>query len=378
MRVLQVITGLNIGGAEQQLRLLARHLPVETHVVTLTAPGAVAAGLREDGIAVTHLGMSGNRDLRALPRLVRHIRDGRYDVVHTHLYRACLYGRLAARLAGVRAVVATEHSLGRHQIEGRPLSSGTRALYLAGERMGRRTVAVSASVAERLEDWGVRGSRITVVPNGIDAARFAFSAEARRAARQRLGIAQDAYVVGGVGRLAVGKNFASLIRAVAGVPGARLVLVGEGDQRVHLLRAAQQFGVADRVILTGACEDPPPPHAPAGSGLPALLSAMDIFVSNSPDEAFGLAVIEALAAGLPVLYAACPAIADLPAQAVPAATHISGAPEELTRMLLAGSAVAGARWPVAEAVVRYDIAHSARQLMSLYEDVLHQCATPSK
>lgn len=155
MRALHVITGLGVGGAEQQLRLLLRHLPVDCEVVTLTNPGAVADGLAADGVRVTHLGMAGNRDLGALPRLVRLIRAGGYDLVHTHLYRACVYGRLAARLAGVRAIVATEHSLGDSQMEGRPLTAGVRGLYLASERLGRTTVAVSPAVAERLRRWGV-------------------------------------------------------------------------------------------------------------------------------------------------------------------------------------------------------------------------------
>ncbi len=100
MRALHIITGLGVGGAEQQLRLLLRHLPVECDVVTLTNPGPVADGLRADGVRVVHLGMRGNRDLSAVGRLTRLIRDGRYDLVHTHLYRACVYGRIAARLAG--------------------------------------------------------------------------------------------------------------------------------------------------------------------------------------------------------------------------------------------------------------------------------------
>lgn len=154
MRALHVITGLGVGGAEQQLRLLLRHLPVECDVVTLTNPGPVADGLRADGIRVVHLGMRGNRDLSAVGRLTRLIRDGRYDLVHTHLYRACVYGRIAARLAGVRAAVATEHSLGRAEIEGRPLTRGIRALYLSTERLGAATVAVSSTVAGRLRDWG--------------------------------------------------------------------------------------------------------------------------------------------------------------------------------------------------------------------------------
>ncbi|MFI2733070.1 glycosyltransferase [Streptomyces sp. NPDC018711] len=377
MKVLHVITGLGIGGAEQQLRLLLRHLPTRSEVVTLTNPGAVALGIEADGTPVTHLGMTGNRDLGALPRLARIVRQGRYDLVHTHLYRACVYGRTAARLAGVRRVIATEHSLGETQIEGRPLSAGTRALYLASERLGTSTVAVSPSVARRLAEWGVPPERVRVVPNGIETGRFAFDARARRLARGVLGIPEDAYVVGGVGRLVPGKRFDRLVRAVASVPEARLLLVGEGEHREELLRIARECGAAGRILLFGACEDPPA-GGQLGPSLPELLSAMDVFVSTSPDEAFGLAVVEALAAGLPALYVACPAVDDLTPDAAPGARRIGGSVPELISALRGIQGARLARLPVPEAARRYDIAHSARQLMSLYDQAVHGTPSPAK
>ncbi|WP_309049807.1 glycosyltransferase [Streptomyces sp.] len=375
MKVLHVITGLGIGGAEQQLRLLLRHLPVESRVVTLTNPGPVAAGIEADGTPVTHLGMTGNRDVGALPRLARVVRQGGYDLVHTHLYRACVYGRPAARLAGVRRIIATEHSLGEAQIEGRPLSAGTRALYLASERLGTSTVAVSPSVARRLADWGVPPNRIRVVPNGIETARFAYDARARRLVRGVLGVPRDAYVVGGVGRLVPGKRFDRLVRAVAAIPEAWLLLVGEGDRREELLRVARECGAAGRVLLTGACEDPPTVTS-LGPSLPELLSAMDVFVSTSPDETFGLAVVEALAAGLPALYVACPAVDDLPPEAAPGARRIDGSVPELISALRGVRDARLARLPVPRAALRYDIARSAGQLMSLYDQAVHG-GTPS-
>ncbi|MEW1694391.1 glycosyltransferase [Streptomyces sp. NPDC093249] len=374
MKVLHVITGLGIGGAEQQLRLLLRHLPVQSRVVTLTNPGAVAEGIEADGTPVTDLGMAGNRDLGALPRLAGIVRRGRYDLVHTHLYRACVYGRAAARLAGVRRIVATEHSLGETQIEGRPLSAGTRALYLASERLGTSTVAVSSSVARRLADWGVPRDRIRVVPNGIETDRFAFDSAARRRARRALGVPGDAYVVGGVGRLAPGKRFDLLVRAVAEVPDARLLLVGDGERRAELLELARSLGTADRVLLTGARADPLPAGS-AGPSLPGLLAAMDVLVSPSPDETFGLAVVEALAAGLPVLYAACPAVEDLGPDAAPGARRTGASVPELVAALRGVRAAGPARLPVPAAARHYDIAHSARQLLSLYDQAVH--GTPS-
>lgn len=374
MRVLHIITGLGIGGAEQQLRLLLRQLPTDCEVVTLTNPGPVAEGIVADGVPVRDLGMAGNRDLGALPRLAKLVKRGRYDLVHTHLYRACLYGRFAARLAGVRTIVATEHSLGAVQIEGRPLSTGARALYLAGERLGTATVAVSATVARRLERWGVRPDRIHVVPNGIEVGRFAYDETARRAARARLGLPQDAFVVGGVGRLTGGKRFDRLVRAVAELPGARLLLVGEGPERDRLLRLARQRGTTDRILLPGACQDPPPaPMAHArrdGSDLPSLLAAMDVFVSTSHDESFGLAVVEGLAAGLPVLHVTCPALQDLPADAAPGARQVSGSVPGLVHELRRFEEAGPHRLPVPPAARHYDISHSADQLMAVYENAV--------
>ncbi|MBU7599836.1 glycosyltransferase [Streptomyces sp. P38-E01] len=368
MRALHIITGLGVGGAEQQLRLLLRHLPLDCDVATLTNPGPVATGIRADGRRVFHLDMRGNRDLSALPRLTGLIRHGRYDVVHTHLYRACVYGRAAARLAGVRAVIATEHSLGAAQIEGRPLSLGNQALYLASERLGATTVAVSDTVARRLRDWGVPRPRIETVPNGIEAARFRFAPAARKGARALLGIPPGAYVVGAVGRLVPGKRFDGLLRSVSALPQARLLLVGDGPERENLLRLASELGCADRMLLPGESSDLPSSSAPP---LPVLLAAMDVLASPSREEAFGLVVLEALAAGLPVLHVTCPAIDELPANEAPGARRIGPEPADLDAALQqhhrAWALGLPTRLPVPRAVERYDISRSADRLMAIYE-----------
>ncbi|MFD0349642.1 glycosyltransferase [Kitasatospora aburaviensis] len=278
MRVLHVVTGLASGGAERQLQLLLRHLPAHQHceVAALTNPGAVAAALSAEGVTVHHLAMRGNRDLGALPRLVRLIRAGRYDLVHTHLYRAQLYGRLAARLAGVRAVVSTEHSLHAGVIEGRPVTRGVKGLYLLAERLGTTTVAVSRQVAQTLHAWGVPQARIELIPNGIDAARY-HRPDADRAAdqarlRTELGLPPESWVVGGVGRLVPGKRFHVLVEAVAELDdGARLVLVGEGPERAALERRAAELGLGERLVLTGERDD-----------VPELLAALDVLAAPRP------------------------------------------------------------------------------------------------
>ncbi|MFI6011239.1 glycosyltransferase [Streptomyces sp. NPDC051243] len=370
MKALHIITGLGVGGAEQQLRLLLRHLPAQCDVVALTNPGPVAEGLTADGVNVTHLGMTGNLDLRALPRLTDLIRSGGYDLVHTHLYRACLYGRVAARLAGVETVVATEHSIGASRLEGRRLTRGVRALYMAGERLGLATVAVSPTVAERLRHWGVPGQRIRVIPNGIDAPRFRYDEARRKEARAFHGVPDHAYVVGGVGRLAPGKRFDLLVQALALLPlDVWLLLVGGGSEAEALRRTARDLGVAGRVVLTGERPSLPAP----GDNTPdlvSLLSAMDVLASPSPEESFGLAVVEALAAGLPVLYASCPAVEDLGPDAAPGARRVTGGAGAFARALLRLRAEGPGERTVPDVVHRYDITRTARQLMDLYTDAL--------
>ncbi|MEU0671761.1 glycosyltransferase [Streptomyces sp. NPDC006172] len=369
MKALHIITGLGVGGAEQQLRLLLRHLPVDCDVVTLTNPGAVADGLTEDGVRVVHLGMTGNRDLGALPRLARLVRAGGYDLVHTHLYRACLYGRLAARLARVRAVVATEHSLGDSQMEGRPLTRSVRALYLAGERLGHATVAVSPTVAARLHRWGVPPARVGVVPNGIDLARFRFDPGRRHRTRRQLGLPDHAFVVGCVGRLHPGKRFDVAIRALAELPSqVRLLLVGGGPEESALRRTAHECGVAGRVLFAG--ERPYVPDGGPGPDLASLTCAMDLLAAPSPEEAFGLAVVEGLASGLPVVYASCPALEDLPASGAPDARRVTGGQRAFTRALAEAQARGPRPREVAEAARHYDITRSAALLMDVYAAAL--------
>jgi hypothetical protein len=137
--------------------------------------------MRAGGTTVHELGTGrGTATIVGLRRLIRH---GRFDVVHTHLYRACVQGRFAARLAGVPAG-------GRHRVpperaahRGPPGLGRARALYLAGERLGRVTIAVTPAVAGRLRAWGVPDARITVIPKAVDAGRVPLRPALRAAVR---------------------------------------------------------------------------------------------------------------------------------------------------------------------------------------------------
>jgi glycosyltransferase involved in cell wall biosynthesis len=302
MKVLHVITGLGVGGAELQLRSILQHSRHDGEVLTLYNPGPVAEMIRDDGTRVTDLGMHRNSELGALRRMYRLIRDGGYDVVHAHLYRSQIYGRAAAWLARTPVVVSTEHSIGETHLERRRMTAGVRALYLATERASAATIAVSETVRDRMVKWGVNPRRVTVIPNGLDLQRVAFDPAARSRIRAEFGLAENDYVIGVLGRLDPNKRFDLVIEAAAPLLDGKtkLMIIGKGDEQAHLAGVAAASGAADRIVFTGERHD-----------VAAMLSALDLFVASSAQETFGLSVLEALANGAPALYTTCPALIGL-------------------------------------------------------------------
>ncbi|HUZ36249.1 MAG TPA: glycosyltransferase [Streptosporangiaceae bacterium] len=358
MKVLHMITGLGVGGAELQLRSILQHSRHESDVVTLYNPGPVADMIRADGGRVINLGMKRNTELAALLRLRRLIRDGGYDVVHAHLYRSQVYGRPAAWLARTPVVVSTEHSIGETHLERRRMTAGVRALYLATERLSDATIAVSPTVHDRLEKWGVRPRRMTVIPNGVDLDRVSFDPDARARVRAEFGIGAADYVIGVLGRLDPNKQFDLVIEAAAPLlgPAAKLLIVGKGEQDAHLREVAQSCGVADRVIFAGERHD-----------VAALLSAMDLFVASSKQETFGLSVLEALANGAPVVYTTCPALEGLD---VDRATQVPSAVDGI-RAALEQELRAGPRERAAVPAIKdaYGIEAVTARIDDLYEEL---------
>jgi glycosyltransferase involved in cell wall biosynthesis len=175
--------------------------------------------------------------------------------------------------------------------------------------MSDATIAVSATVRDRMVNWGVKPGRITVIPNGVDLSRVAFDPTARARIRAEFGLAAGDYVIGVLGRLDPNKQFGLVIEAAAPLlgKGTRLLVVGKaanqgepGDERARLEEIAAWCGVSGQVIFAGERHD-----------VAAMLSAMDLFIASSAQETFGLSVLEALANGLPVLYTTCPALEGL-------------------------------------------------------------------
>ena len=356
MKVLHVITGLDAGGAETQLAMLLRHTRHDSDVVTLYNPGPIAEQIRASGVSVRDIAMRSNRDLAALPKLRSLISGGRYDVVHAHLYRSQVYARPAARLARTPVVVTTEHSIGETHIERRRMTRSVRGLYLASELFSDGTIAVSDVVRDRLVRWGVPADKISMIPNGLDADALTFDAEARRRARAQFGISPETFVLGSLGRLDSNKRIDMVIEAAAPLLGERCVLliVGRGEGLEPAKAAAARAGVADRVIFAGFQAD-----------TVAMLSALDLYVMASAQETFGLAALEAMACGLPVLYTTCPALDGV---STTQARQVAGTATALRAAF--GAAVAAGprpRRPDVAVFDRYAIGATARRVDDLYE-----------
>jgi len=365
MKVLHVITGLDAGGAELQLAMILRRTRHESDVVTLYNPGPVADMITAQGTTVRNIGMQRNTELPALIRLRKLIKDGQYDVVHAHLYRAQVYARPAARLAGTPVVLTTEHSIGETHIERRKMTRGVRALYLSSEMFSDATIAVSDIVKDRLVRWGVRPGKVTIIPNGVDTDGLGFDAEARERVRAQFGLSPQTYVIGALGRLDPNKRVDLTMEAAAPMLGekCKILVIGRGEDQPRLEAAAKRLGVTEHVIFGGYQSD-----------TTAMLAAFDLYVAASLQETFGLSVLEALASGLPVLYTTCPALDGIQTER---ARMVAGTPDAL-RDEIRKEFDTGPRPRVADNKVfaRYGIESVVSRIDDLYEKILE--ARPSR
>jgi glycosyltransferase involved in cell wall biosynthesis len=289
LRVAQLIQYYGIGGIERMVEGLVpafHSRGVDTVVAAYRGDGPVRQAIEAQGApAVLLPGRSGLDPL--LPfRLSRWLRTSGADVLHTHHLGPFLYGAAAARLAGLPHV-HTEHS---HEIYDAP-----RRLAL-GRRMDDHATVIA--VSQEIATWraSVLGRCCAVVPNGVPVPP-APTPEARARARALLGVADDDVAVGCVARLAPEKDHATLVRALhAALPSAphlRLVLAGDGTERLALVALAAELGVGDRVLFLGARSD-----------VADLLPGLDLFTLASRREGLPLSLLEALASGVPAITTA--------------------------------------------------------------------------
>jgi glycosyltransferase involved in cell wall biosynthesis len=314
-RVLSVIESLGAGGggAERLLATTCRHLDrrrFEPAVATLFGPNPGAADFHELGVPVHELALRGPRDLaRGILALRRLIRREQFVIVHTHLYYANVAGRLASW--GRSGVISTLHNPDYSYEDSGTWRFRAKKLLdrLSGRWINHALLAVSEEVRRDFEHH-LGFSGIRVFPNYIDVESLQGRLEEldRSALRERLGLDARAMVVLQVGRLHRQKGqdllLDALARARREVPEMIALLVGffdgNGRSRAVLEERARRAGLADAVRFTGPVPDVVP-----------YLRAADIFAFPSRYEAFGLALLEAMAAGLPAVASRAGGIVEL-------------------------------------------------------------------
>lgn len=295
MRILQVSSARAFGGGERHLSDLARGLAERGHEVFVALREGSPLRGRLANIPVRNiftLPLRNALDLGSALSLARLARENGADIIHAHVARDYTLAAFAARRAPGTRLVVTRHVLF-------PLSRAHR-LTLSNVS---RAIAVSEAVARSLRSQRIfDADRIRVVANGVDLARFEQACSGTEHARASTG---GPLRVGIVGELSALKGQEEFVRAAALVSekfgdGVEFLIVGEdtsrgGEYRAHVSRLAEELKLGARVRFLGRLDE---------EEMPRLLSSLDLFVSASRSEAFGMAMVEALACGVPVVATA--------------------------------------------------------------------------
>lgn len=278
--VVQLVPTLALGGAERVALELAERLPADGYQTVLlanVAGGPLAETARVRGIRTyvldraTHGGRWGT-----FWQTRRLLSDLRPELVHTHLFAADLWGRMAAKAAGVKSIVTTVHNVRTDY------GFVGRLAMIALASLSQKHVAVSKDVADYVKrDWQVKSARVSVVYNGIDLDRM------RRRPNQPF---HDVPRLLFVGRLDAQKNPDVLLRALSGIKRPwQLQVYGNGAMRLDLVELAEDLDISPR-ITWGSTED-----------MSGVYAEHDLFIFPSRYEGLGLVVIEAAVAGLPIV-----------------------------------------------------------------------------
>jgi glycosyltransferase involved in cell wall biosynthesis len=308
--------------------------------------GDLLAEAFDAGLGVTRIAnlvprLSPRLDRAALRTLTSLLRDGGYDVVHTHSAKAGALGRLAADRAGVARIVHTYHGFPFHDFQ----PAWRRRGYIEVERwLGRRThafLAVGSGVAAEMTRLRLGApEQIRTIPPAVESGRRPAGPAARGHARRRLGLPTGIRLVGTVGRIDYQKAPEDWVDALAlvGADDVWGVWIGAGPMRSALLARAAKRGLADRLVVLGHRDD-----------VADLLPAFDVFALASRYEGLPCALIEAIDAGVPVVATAVNAVPDVvipgetgllvppgrPALLARAMAHMLDHPGEAARMAAA-------------------------------------------
>lgn len=301
--VTHLITDLITAGAQQALYRLLLHTDRTKYrpVVIALRDGdtEIAARIKVLDIPVIDLQMLPRWRFDRLSRLYRELRRNKPDILHCWMVHSNIIGRVIGRTTSVPAIVVSRRS---DRNGGEIYTRMNR--WLVDWSDGIIAVSESTRQAE-LAETGIDPSRVVMIPNGIDMSVFTPqpAPKARKQLRETLGISDDHFLIGSVGRLTEAKGYPDLLRAFQIVvqqrPEARLIIVGKGKLEAGLKSLAAVLKISEKVQFSGVRSD-----------IPQLLNALDMFAFSSHWEGMPNALMEAMAAGLPCV-----------------ATNVSAAPE---------------------------------------------------
>jgi sugar transferase (PEP-CTERM/EpsH1 system associated) len=289
-RILHLITELDIGGAQKALARLLSHLDrkrFSPHVACFyNGQEMVAQEIRKLGIPVTNLGMITKWRWDAFWRLYFLLRRERPTILHTWMFHANIPGRVLGRLANVPIVISSERTMGQESPWRYRLNRVTHPL---ADRI--------TCVSQQVEDFvvgqiGIPRDKTVVIPNGIDVKHFKNLYKDNKM-RSTYHLPRDVPVIGTVTRLNRVKRLDVLLQAIELLQETHGVIVGEGPEHEYLKAQATRLGLSERISFTGHQRDVRP-----------WLAAFDIFVLSSDWEGMSNALLEAMAAGLPVVATA--------------------------------------------------------------------------
>lgn len=299
VRVAYIVHTFEMGGLERCVARLCNHLDrdrLRPMVVCLSRSGAAADWIERDDVPIIELRKRDGNDPLLVRRLARALNEHRVDIVHSHNWGTLVETSLARRWARVPVHVHAERGTLMGDLNGGGLRGRLRAAA-ARWAMNRAdyVVTVAESVRQKLTArCGRLRTPVQVIPNGVDAPTVSMSETQLVQRRQTLGIAREAIVLGSVGRLVPVKDFGNAIDAVSELRrrghDVHLILVGDGPEHDRLAARADERGIADRVRLVGRQED-------VGN----WLAMMDIYLNVSLSEGMSQSILEAMAAGLPMV-----------------------------------------------------------------------------
>ncbi|MEA2011577.1 MAG: glycosyltransferase family 4 protein [Verrucomicrobiota bacterium] len=241
------------------------------------------------------------KDLSAYFYLLKEFKSNKFDVVHTHTSKAGFIGRLAAAKAGIKNIIHTPHGTiytPDNNIDGVPRGFGKRLIMYAEQYTGKKTTSLT-TLSKHEKDICVNLSlskkeNTHVISNGIDAERFNFTKKEKEKARKKLQIKENEILLLSIGRMTSEKGHAVLVdvfrKTLDSNKQIKLIIVGEGAEKDRLEKENSDLIEKNLLIFTGLDKN-----------IEKYLAAADIFILPSLYEGFGIAAVEAMATGLPVI-----------------------------------------------------------------------------